>query len=485
MSDYQALMHEAAYIGGQWLQSGPDEKNPVRDPANGELLGHVPALDADQMDSAIDAAASAFEEWRHTAPLTRADRLHAWYEGMQNNREALARLMTLEQGKPINEARGEVDYASSFFRWFAEEARRMRGKTIPAEDPTMAIGTVEEPVGVAAVITPWNFPLAMITRKVGAALAAGCTTLVNPATETAFCALALADLAEKAGLTNGEFNVVPGSGKLFGERVCADDRVRALSFTGSTEVGRKLIEQSAATVKKNAMELGGNAPFIVCEDADLETAVDGAIAAKFQTTGQDCVAANRIFVHRSMYDDFVDRFVEKMNAMPVGHGLDEDTEIGPLIHADAVEKAQSLVDDARERGARIIGREQSEAPGKNFFMPTVVADFTSAMRVAAEEQFAPVAPIAPFDTDDEALAAANDTIYGLASYVFTPSDARIRKYLRGLEYGMVGINTMDITGPHVPFGGVKQSGLGREGGHVGMTEYLETKYYCMGNLPKV
>ncbi|KEZ76485.1 NAD-dependent succinate-semialdehyde dehydrogenase [Salinisphaera hydrothermalis] len=485
MSDYQALMHEAAYIGGQWIQAGPDEKNPVRDPANGELLGHVPALDAEQMDSAIDAASAAFDEWRHTAPLTRADRLYAWYEGMQNNREALARLMTLEQGKPINEARGEVDYASSFFRWFAEEARRFRGKTIPAEDPTMAVGTVEEPVGVAAIITPWNFPLAMITRKVGAALAAGCTTLVNPATETAFCALALADLAEKAGLTNGEFNVVPGSGKQFGERVCADDRVRALSFTGSTEVGRKLIEQSAATVKKNAMELGGNAPFIVCEDADLETAVDGAIAAKFQTTGQDCVAANRIYVHRSMYEDFVDRFVEKMNAMPVGHGLNEDTKIGPLIHADAVEKAQSLVDDARERGARIIGREQSEAPGENFFMPTVVADFTSAMRVAAEEQFAPVAPITPFDTDDEALAAANDTIYGLASYVFSPSDARIRKYLRGLEYGMVGINTMDITGPHVPFGGVKQSGLGREGGHVGMAEYLETKYYCMGNLPKV
>ncbi|MGN8160044.1 NAD-dependent succinate-semialdehyde dehydrogenase [Salinisphaera sp. RV14] len=485
MSDYQALMHEAAYIGGEWRQAGPDEKRPVRDPANGELLGHVPALDERQMDSAIDAAASAFEAWRHTAPLTRADRLHAWYQGMQDNREALARLMTVEQGKPISEARGEVDYAASFFRWFAEEARRIRGKTIPAEDPTKAIGTVEEPVGVAAVITPWNFPLAMITRKVGAALAAGCTTLVNPATETAFCALALADLAEKAGLTNGEFNVVPGSGKQFGERVCADDRVRALSFTGSTEVGRKLIEQSAATVKKNAMELGGNAPFIVCEDADLETAVEGAIAAKFQTTGQDCVAANRIFVHRSMYDDFVDRFVEKMNAMPVGHGLDENTEIGPLIHADAVEKAQSLVDDARERGARIIGRDQSDAPGENFFMPTVVADFTSAMRVAAEEQFAPVAPIAPFDTDDEALAAANDTIYGLASYVFTPSDARIRKYLRGLEYGMVGVNTMDITGPHVPFGGVKQSGLGREGGHVGLSEYLETKYYCLGNLPKV
>lgn len=485
MSDYQAFMHEAAYIGGQWIQTDADHKNAVRDPANGELIGHVPALAADQMDSAIEAAVKAFDTWRHTAPLTRADRLQAWYQGMQDNREALARLMTLEQGKPIGEARGEVDYASSFLRWFGEEARRFRGRTIPPEDPTMAVGTIEEPVGVAAIITPWNFPLAMITRKVGAALAAGCTTLVNPATETAFCALALADLAEKSGLTNGEFNVVPGPGKQFGERVCADDRVRALSFTGSTEVGRKLIEASAATVKNNAMELGGNAPLIVCEDADLEAALTGAIAAKFQTTGQDCVAANRIYVHRSMYDQFVDRFVEKMNAMPVGHGLDEANEIGPLIHAEAVEKAQSLVEDAREQGARLLGRDQSQAPGENFFMPTVVAGFTPKMRVAAEEQFAPIAPITPFDDDDQALRLANDTIFGLASYVFTPSDARIRRYLRGLDYGMVGINTMNLTGPHVPFGGVKQSGLGREGGHVGLTEYLETKYYCLGNLPEV
>ncbi|HET7313467.1 NAD-dependent succinate-semialdehyde dehydrogenase [Salinisphaera sp.] len=485
MSDHQALMHEAAFIGGRWIQAGPDEKSAVRDPANGDLLGHVPALSAEQMDSAIEAAVGAFDTWRHTAPLTRADKLYAWYTGMQDNREALARLMTLEQGKPINEARGEVDYASSFFRWFAEEARRFRGKTIPPEDPTMAVGTVEEPVGVAAIITPWNFPLAMITRKVGAALAAGCTTLVNPATETAFCALALADLAEKAGLTNGEFNVAPGPGKRFGERVCADDRVRALSFTGSTEVGRKLIEQSAATVKNNAMELGGNAPLIVCEDADLETALAGAVAAKFQTSGQDCVAANRLYVHRSLYDEFVDRFVEKMNAMTVGHGLEEDTEIGPLIHAEAAEKARSLVEDARDKGARIIGRDQADAPGENFFMPTVVAEFTPNMRLASEEQFAPIAAIAPFDDDDQAIAAANDTIYGLASYVFTPNDARIRRYIRGLDYGMVGVNTMDITGPHVPFGGVKQSGLGREGGHVGMTEYLETKYYCLGNLPEV
>jgi succinate-semialdehyde dehydrogenase/glutarate-semialdehyde dehydrogenase/aspartate-semialdehyde dehydrogenase len=485
MGDYQIFLREAAYIGGEWIEADTEAKTAVYDPANAELIGHVPALDEGRMDRAIEAAVSAFDGWRRTAPLTRADRLDAWYRGMQDNREALARLMSREQGKPIGEARGEVDYAASFLRWFGEEARRFRGRTIPPEDPTMALGTVEEPVGVAAVITPWNFPLAMITRKIAAALAAGCTTLVNPATETPFCAIALAILAEKAGLTNGEFNVVTGPGKQFGERVCADERVRALSFTGSTAVGRKLLEQSAATVKKNAMELGGNAPLIVCEDADFEAALDSAIAAKFQTSGQDCLAANRLYVHRSLYDEFVDRFVEKMNAMPVGHGLDEATEIGPLIHADAVEKARSLVEDAREKGARILGRDQSEAPGENFFMPVAVADFTPDMRVASEEQFAPIAAITAFDDDDGVIAAANDTIAGLASYVYTPSEARSRRYLRGLDYGMVGINTMDLTAPHVPFGGVKQSGLGREGGHVGMAEYLETKYYCVGNLPEV
>jgi succinate-semialdehyde dehydrogenase/glutarate-semialdehyde dehydrogenase/aspartate-semialdehyde dehydrogenase len=485
MNDYAIFMHEAAYIGGQWVEADSDSYSPVHDPASGELLGEVPALDAGQMDSAIEAAVQAFDQWRHTAPLTRADRLEAWYEGMQDNRELLARLMTYEQGKPISEARGEVDYAASFLRWFGEEARRFGGKTIAPDDPTMAVGTVAEPVGVAAVITPWNFPLAMITRKVAAALAAGCTTLVNPATETPFCAIALADLAARAGLNKGEFNVVTGPGKQFGERVCADERVRVLSFTGSTAVGRTLLEQSAATVKKNTMELGGNAPFIVCEDADLEAALEGAIAAKFQSSGQDCLAANRLYVHRSLYEAFVARFVDRMNGMAVGHGLDEATEIGPLIHTDAVAKAQSLVDDARSKGARIVGRESAEAPGENFFMPTAVIDFTTDMRVASEEQFAPIAPITAFDDDDTVIGIANNTIYGLASYVYTPSDARIRKYLRGLDYGMVGVNTMDITAPHVPFGGIKQSGLGREGGHVGMAEYLETKYYCIGNLPEV
>lgn len=478
------LIREQAFIEGRWVSESDENLREVCDPATEEVIGRVPDLPAKTIDESVNAASRAFEHWRETSVVERANKLMAWYEGMHDHADALARLMTLEQGKPIVEARGEVDYAASFLRWFAEESRRATGKTIPPEDPDFALGTILEPVGVAAFITPWNFPLAMITRKVAAALAAGCTTIVNPANQTPFCALALAVLAERAGLTNGEFNVVTASGKLFSERVCADTRVRALSFTGSTPVGRQLLRQSADTVKCTAMELGGNAPFIVCEDMDVETAVEGAIAAKFQTSGQDCVAANRIFVHRSLYDDFIGHFAERMNAMNVGNGFNENNEIGPLINRDAVAKAQELVDDAAEQGARIIGRDQSDAPGSRFFMPTMVTDFTSDMRVASEEAFAPVASICAFDNDDAVIAAANDTIFGLASYVYTHNDARIRKFMRGLEFGMVGVNTMDITGPQVPFGGVKQSGLGREGGHVGMEEYLETKYYCIGNAGK-
>lgn len=484
--DASTLWREQAYIGGRWIAAGDDASSTqsVDDPATGEVIGQVPDLSADRMDTAIDVAQRAFEDWRQTSALARADRLRSWYQGMCDHREALARLMTREQGKPIAEARGEVDYAASFLRWFAEESRRANGATIPAENSDVALGTVREPVGVAAIITPWNFPLAMITRKAAAALAAGCTTLVKPANETPFCALALAVLAEQAGLDNGEFNVVTGQGKRFSERVCADTRVRALSFTGSTPVGRQLLRQSADTVKRTAMELGGNAPFIVCEDMDVDTAVEGAIAAKFQTSGQDCVAANRIFVHRSIYEDFIARFAERMNAMGVGNGFDEANDIGPLIHEGAVDKARELVDDAREQGARVIRRDQSQAPGPRFFMPTLVADFTPGMRVSSEESFAPVAPVCAFDDDDEVIAMANATIYGLAAYVYTHTDARIRRFMRGLDYGMVGVNTMDITGPHVPFGGIKQSGLGREGAHAGMGEYLETKYYCIGGVPQ-
>ncbi|RJS93272.1 NAD-dependent succinate-semialdehyde dehydrogenase [Salinisphaera sp. Q1T1-3] len=472
---------ENAYLGGQWQTAGSGARTAVTDPANGETLGQVPDLDSPTMQAGIDAAVAAFADWRHSTAGDRAEALLAWYDGMCRHRDPLAEMMTREQGKPIDEARGEVDYAASFLRWFAEEARRIEGTAIPPEAPTLALGTRREPVGVAAIITPWNFPLAMITRKVGAAIAAGCTTVVNPASETPFCALALARLAEAAGLDAGQFNVLTGSGRTFGETVCADTRVRALSFTGSTHVGRALLAGAADTVKCTSMELGGNAPFIVCDDVDLDRAVDDAIAAKFQTSGQDCVAANRIYVHRKLYDAFVARFVERMNAMPVGHGLDEATAIGPLIHSQAVADVQALADDAAAQGARLFGRPQNEAPGPNFFMPTTIADFTPAMRIAREEAFGPLAAIAPFDDDDAVMAAANDTIYGLASYVYTHDDARIRRFLRGLDYGMVGINTMDITGAQVPFGGVKQSGLGREGGHAGIEAYLETKFYCIGD----
>ena len=311
----------------------------------------------------------------------------------------------------------------------------------------------------------------------------GCTVVVKPASETPFSALALAALAEQAGLDDGEFNVVTGDAKRVSEKLCADTRVRALSFTGSTPIGRQLLRDGADTVKRMSMELGGNAPLIVCEDADLDTAVESAIAARFQTSGQDCVAANRMFVHRSLYDDFVERFAARMNALAVGNGFDEANDIGPLIHERAVEKAQALADDAEDKGARVIGRAQANAPGARFFMPTLLADITPEMRIFSEEAFAPLAAVCAFDDDDAVIASANDTEYGLAAYVHTHSDARIRKFMRGLDYGMVGVNTMDITGPHVPFGGMKQSGLGREGAQAGMQEYLETKYYCLGDVP--
>lgn len=478
-----ALFREQAFIGGRWIRSREGDMQTVEDPATLEIVGKVPMLESDAIADAIDIAQRAFGQWSQTAAVERADRLMAWYRAMHDNREALARLMTREQGKPIADARGEVTYAASFLRWFAEEGRRSLGVRIPSENPDSALGTVEEPIGIAAIITPWNFPLAMITRKAAAALAAGCSVIVKPAMETPFSALALAVLAEEAGLTNGEFNVVTGDSKSIASQLCAEPRVRALSFTGSTHVGQQLLKNSADTVKHMSMELGGNAPLIVCDDVDLEHAVDGALAAKFQTSGQDCLAANRIFVHRRIYDEFIKGFSERMNALVVGSGAEENTEIGPLIHTGAVEKAQAMVDDAQGKGAKVSGRSQDDAPGANFFMPTLVEGITPEMRLFREEVFAPVASVCVFDDDDSVIEAANDTEYGLAAYIFTNNDARIRKFLRRLDYGMVGINTMDITGPHVPFGGVKQSGLGREGGHVGLKEYLETKYYCIGGVP--
>ncbi|MEC9482016.1 MAG: NAD-dependent succinate-semialdehyde dehydrogenase, partial [Halomonas sp.] len=392
---------------------------------------------------------------------------------------------TLEQGKPLPAARGEVEYGASFIRWFAEEGKRTFGQTIPSHIPNAALGTLKEPVGVAALITPWNFPLAMITRKAAAAMAAGCTVIVKPAGETPFSALALAELAERAGIPAGVFNVVLGEAAQVSDILCHEDRVKALSFTGSTPVGRLLLEQCASTVKRVSLELGGNAPFVVGPDVNPREAALAAVAAKFQTAGQDCLAANRILVHESIHDEFVACFTERMKALRVGNGLVNEIDIGPLIHRRAVDKAAALVDDAISKGATLVHGDQSMAPGANFFVPTLLTGVTRDMKVWREENFAPVAGITRYTSDDEAIEMANDTEYGLAAYVYTHDIRRIWKMLRALQFGMVSVNSVKMTGPPVPFGGVKQSGLGREGGTVGIEEYLDTKYYCLGGLGSV
>lgn len=479
------LFRQHAYIDGQWTcgNSGRDEA--VSDPATGEVLGHIPLLDAAQVHAAVDAADAAFGSWRALRADERCERLLAWHDLLQANREDLALIMTHEQGKSLADARGEVEYGASFVRWFAEQGKRTFGETIPSHIPNAALGTLKEPVGVAALITPWNFPLAMITRKAAAALAAGCPVIVKPANETPFSALALAELAERAGIPAGIFNVVLGDPQEVSQILCAEERIKALSFTGSTRVGRLLLEQCAGTVKRVSLELGGNAPFIVGPDMDPQEAALAAVAAKFQTAGQDCLAANRILVHESLHDAFVEHFAASMAALTVGNGLESNVDLGPLIHAQAVEKAAAIVDDAISRGATLVAGDQRQAPGPNYFMPTLLSGVTPQMKVWREENFAPVAGITAYADEDQLIELANDTEYGLAAYVYTHDIRRIWKLLRALEFGMVSVNSVKMTGPPIPFGGVKQSGLGREGGVSGIDEYLETKYYCLGGLGSV
>ncbi|MBZ5875892.1 NAD-dependent succinate-semialdehyde dehydrogenase [Chromohalobacter israelensis] len=479
------LLRQYAYIDGKWTHGDGGREEAVVDPATGEVLGHIPWLEAPQLRGAVDAADSAFVQWRALRADERAERLLAWYDLLIEHREDLAIIMTREQGKPLPDARGEVEYGASFIKWFAEEGKRTFGQTIPSHIPNAALGTLKEPVGVAALITPWNFPLAMITRKAAAAMAAGCTVIVKPAGETPFSALALAELAERAEIPAGVFNVVLGEPAEVSQLLCDEDRVKALSFTGSTRVGRLLLEQSATSVKRVSLELGGNAPFIVGPDMDPAEAARAAVAAKFQTSGQDCLAANRVLVHESIHDEFVEQFVACMEALKVGNGLVTNIDLGPLIHQQAVEKAAAIVDDAISRGATLVHGDQSMAPGPNFFMPTLLTGVTPYMKVWREENFSPVAGITAYKDDDEVIKLANDTEYGLAAYVYTHDIRRIWKLLRALEYGMVAINSVKMTGPPVPFGGVKQSGLGREGGTAGIEEYLETKYYCLGALGSV
>ncbi|GHA08202.1 NAD-dependent succinate-semialdehyde dehydrogenase [Oceanisphaera arctica] len=475
------LVRELAYINGKWVHGNRDMA--VFNPATGDVIGHCTQLQPQQVNEAIAAAANAFPPWRSLLADERAAILMRWHDLILEHKEDLAILMVLEQGKSLADARGEVDYGASFVRWFAEEGRRAYGDTIPSHIPNAQLATIREPIGVAALITPWNFPHAMITRKAAAALAIGCTVLIKPASETPFSALALAELAERAGFPPGVINVLTGKGADICTLLCQSNKVRALSFTGSTRVGKLLLEQAASTVKKCSMELGGNAPFIVLPDMNIAEAARAAVAAKFQTAGQDCLAANRILVPRSGYEAFLDAFAGEMACIRVGNGFEQGVTMGPLISHRAVAKAQEIVDDAVAKGARLIAGDQQAAPGANFFMPTLLADVTPQMKVFREENFCPVAGVLAYDHFDELLPLANDTEYGLTAYVYGHDIRYIWQLLRGLEFGMVSVNSVKMTGHGIPFGGIKQSGLGREGSRHGFDEYSQIKYYCLGNLP--
>jgi len=483
MSFIEQWLHDAvpALVGGQWRKG--QQTFAVDNPATGETIAHVADLSADDTRDAVAAAYEAGAVWRATPVKQRSALLRRWFELVNEHADDLARLMTLEQGKPLAEAKGEVIYGASFIEFFAEEAKRMAGETLPSHGADKRLLVLREPVGVVAAITPWNFPLAMITRKCAPALAAGCTVVIKPAEATPLTALAAAYLALEAGLPEGTINVVTASKPAaVGEVLTTDPRVRKVSFTGSTPVGKHLLAQCASTVKKTAMELGGNAPFIVFDDADVDAAVNGAIASKFRNAGQTCVCTNRFLVQDGIYDAFVAKLTERVNALNVGDGLAEDSIIGPLINQAAVDKVQRHVDDAVNKGARLLCGGQPHAAGERFFTPTVLADVTTQMAVADEETFGPVAPVFRFQHDEEAIAMANDTPFGLAAYFYATDYRRIWRTMEALEYGMVGVNEGLISTELAPFGGVKESGLGREGSHHGLDEFTELKYVCVGGL---
>jgi len=473
------LFREQAYVDGAWVHADSGETTDVTNPADGAVIGRVPMLGVSETRAAIDAAARAYPDWRALLPQERGVLLEAWYALLLANKEDLARIMTLEQGKPLSDSRGEIEYAASFIKWFAEEGRRMNGDTVPSHLPDRRLLVYREPIGVTACITPWNFPAAMITRKAAAALAAGCPMVVRPAIETPFSALALAELAHRAGIPAGVFSVITGSGRVIGGELCTNTTVRALSFTGSTEVGRVLLRQGADSVKKMSMELGGHAPFIGYADVGVERLATGALAAKFQTCGQDCLAANRIYIHREIYDPFLEEFTRRTAALRLGNGLTEDVDLGPLMNEDAVRKSEEHVEDAVSKGARLLTGGKRSPKGPLFFEPAVLADVSPEMAVYREETFGPVAGITPFDDNDDIAAMANDSEYGLASYIYSDNLSQVHRLSAALEYGMVAVNCVKMTGPPIPFGGVKQSGLGREGSRHGLDEYSELKYICI------
>ena len=476
------LFRTRCLVGGEWVDADSGAILEVTNPATGALLGTVPKMGTAETRRAIEAANAAWPAWRALTAGARAKVLRKWFDLIVDNQEDLAVLMTSEQGKPLTESRGEVLYAASFIEWFAEEGKRIYGDVIPGHQPDKRIVVTKEPIGVCAAITPWNFPLAMITRKAGPALAAGCTMVLKPASQTPYSALALAALAEKAGVPAGVFSVVTGSAGEIGGELTANPIVRKLTFTGSTEIGVKLAAQCAPTVKKLSLELGGNAPFIVFDDADLDAAVEGALASKYRNTGQTCVCANRLLVQDSVYDAFADKLAAAVAKLKVGNGLEGGTSQGPLIDMNAVEKVEEHIADALEKGARIVAGGKRHALGRTFFEPTILADVTPAMKVAREETFGPVAPLFRFKDEAEAIRMANDTEFGLAAYFYAAGMNRVWRVSAALEYGIVGINTGIISTEVAPFGGMKSSGLGREGSKYGIEDFLEIKYLCMGGV---
>ncbi len=471
------LFRQQCFIGGRWVGE-EQEGTPIYNPHDGSVLGTVPSFGAKETQEAIDAAEAAWPGWRALSAKERSDILSRWADLCIEHQHDLARILTLEQGKPLAEARGEILYGTSFIQWFAEEARRVYGDTIPADSRSRRIVTLKQPVGVVATITPWNFPNAMITRKAAAALAVGCTVVAKPARETPFSALALAELAQRAGVPDGVLNVITGSAAKIGGQLTASEVVRKVSFTGSTEVGRILLRQCADTIKKVSMELGGNAPFIVFADADIDKAVEGAMISKFRNTGQTCVCANRIFVEDAIYDRFTERLRAAVKQLHVGNGLEEGVTIGPLINQAAVDKVVEHIDDATARGAKIVAGGHHHRLGGLYFEPTILTDVDSKSKLMNEETFGPVAPLIRFSSEEEVIRMSNDTEFGLAAYFYTQNVNRIWRVAEALEYGIVGINEGLISSAVAPFGGVKQSGLGREGSKYGIEDYLEIKYLC-------
>ena len=486
MSDLQlndpSLLVQAAYVAGEWVSPSDDSAIDVTNPATGELIGRVPNLGASETDAAIAVAEIAQKAWAKRTAKERSVILRRWHDLMMENQEDLGKILTAEQGKPLAEAMGEIAYSASFLEWLAEEARRAYGDVTPGHAPDKRLLTLKQPIGVVAAITPWNFPSAMITRKAGPAFAAGCAMVLKPASQTPLSATAMALLGERAGIPAGLFSVVTGSARAIGGALTGSKTVRKLTFTGSTEIGALLYEQCAPTIKKLGLELGGNAPFIVFDDADVDAAVEGAVIAKFRNNGQTCVCANRIYVQSGVYDQFAEKLAAKVATLQTGNGFDQGITFGPLIDEAAVAKVEEHVSDATSKGATVALGGKAHELGGLFYQPTILTDVTSDMLVTTEETFGPVAPLFRFEKESEAIEAANDTDFGLASYFYSRDLARVWRVSEGLDFGMVGVNTGLISTAEAPFGGVKMSGLGREGSRYGLEDFMETKYVCMGGI---